>query len=43
MVRRILIVVALIALVALSTGVGVLVARWPEVRSGMAADVDGGG
>jgi hypothetical protein len=36
MLRRILIVVTLIALVAVSTGIGVLVARWPEVRSATA-------
>jgi len=31
MLRRILIVVAVVVLIAVSSGVGVLVARWPEL------------
>jgi hypothetical protein len=32
MLRRILIVITVIALIAVSSGVGVLVALWPELR-----------
>jgi hypothetical protein len=31
MLRRIMIVIAVVALLAVSAGVGVLVARWPEL------------
>jgi len=33
MLRRVLIVIAVTALIVVSTGIGVLVARWPDVTS----------